>query len=256
MLRRWMAGLLALLLITQGLVPIATARMAGDEDSSGGRTMRVTANSLNLRAGAGTDQTVLRSLSRGTLVAAVEERGEWSRVRLVDGTTGWVSAKYLEPADPAATPRAPGQAAQPARTPEGSAGGASGSMDGGGGAGGSTLGAIAKWGCLAGALVAGGLWYTEHSSGNDTYDEYKELFQDGEMDAAEAKYDETIDHDDQAQVYAIAGGVLLGLFALQQFVLGGGDEDQAGADAGPRIPSLSWEPGGREVRLTLVRACW
>ncbi len=255
MLQRWMASLLALLLITQGLAPIASARMHGDEDGSGGRAMRVTASSLNLRAGAGTDQTVLRSLSQGTLVTALEERGEWTQVRLEDGTTGWVSAKYLEPAKPAAAPRTPGQAAQPTQAQEGAAGGARGGADGGGG---STWRAIAKWGCLAGALVAGGLWYTEHASGNDTYDEYKQLYQDGELDAAEVKYDETIDHDDQAQTYAIGAGVLLGLFALQQFVLGGGDGDHADADAdaGLGIPPLGWDPGRPGVRVVLVRAGW
>lgn len=250
MLRRLIVGLLTLLLVTQGLAPVAAA--AADKDQAAGRPARVTADKLNLREGPGSGFAVVRSLTRDTVVTVLQEQGEWWRVRLDDGTTGWVAAKYvaLQAAEgtgggqtPAGEGAAPG--AKPAARP------APGAPQGGGG--GSALGPVLKWGCLAGAVVAGGLWYSEHSSGNDAYDEYKTLFQKGEYTAAEAKYQETTDHDDKAQVYGIAGGVLFGLFVLQQFVLGGHHSDQAGIEILPPGPPLAMGPQGGALRAELVR---
>jgi hypothetical protein len=218
MLRKMFVGMI-LFLIMEGLAPVSV--YAGDEDRSDGRPARVNVDTLNLRAGAGTEYAIVRSLTRGSLLGVLEEQGEWSRVRAEDGTVGWVATKFIAPVVPWGTVGG-------STTDQPSAGGAVGatgaapsigSRDGQGS--GSKAGALVKWGCLAGGLVAGGLWYSAHSDGNDAYEEYKRLYGDGEYDAAEAKYRDAADHDDKAQVYAIAGGVLVGLFVLQQFVLGG-----------------------------------
>jgi hypothetical protein len=260
MLQRSMAVLLALLLITQALMPHAAALAAGRDDGGkddgGGRLMRVAASSLNLRGGPGTQHAVLRSLTRGTPVTVVAEQGDWLQVRLEDGTTGWAAAQYLTPAaagtpatgEPVGQPARPGEsAAQPSRAASADRGAASPTRGGG-----STLRAVAKWGCLAGAVVAGGLWLTARSSGNDAYDEYQTLFRDGQYDAADAKYNETLDHDDRAQLYAIGGGVLLGLFVLQQFVLHHDAGDQAAADGVPRVPALTLNRQRDGLRIALV----
>lgn len=279
MVRKLIAGLLVLLFLGEGLVPIAAAvGGAGAAAGSGagatggavsgadagasleaGRAARVSASSLNLRGGPGTEHAIIRSLPRDTRVTVLAVEGEWSQLRLGDGTTGWAATKYLE-----ALPEDAGDASRDGSDAGRSSAGAgeggdrsaaratgdAGDRSAGRSGGGLSLRSIAKWGCLAGALVAGGLAYSAHAGGNDAYDEYKELYQAGELDASEAKYQDALDRDDQAQVLLIGAGALAGLFLLQQFVLGGGGEgDQAMLDA----PAARWDARRGEVRLALVR---
>ncbi|WP_299837972.1 SH3 domain-containing protein [uncultured Jannaschia sp.] len=56
---------------------------------------------LNLRNGPGTRHDVLRRLSPGDRVDVQETLGRWTRVRLPDGSEGWVSGDYLERGAPA-----------------------------------------------------------------------------------------------------------------------------------------------------------
>ena len=243
MQRKMLVALLTLLVLAQGLVPIALA--------AGERAARVNAESLNLRDGPGTTYAVLRSLARDTIVTIVGEQGDWLQVRLADGTAGWVASQYVapmtvEPGDASGAGQRPtgageGKAtvgAQPARSEA---------------RGGSTLGAIVKWGCLVGAVAAGGLGYVAHSNGNDAYDEYQQLYRQGDFDRAEGKYQDAIDKDDQAQVCFIAAGVLVGLWALQQFVLGGGGGEGESAALVPAKAPVTWEPRTENVRAALVR---
>jgi len=243
--RKILVGLMTLLLLAQALPPIALA--------GGARTARVTADSLNLRAGPGTDFAVVRGLTRDTVVTVRETKGDWWRVELADGTTGWAAARYLEEVEASAAPDARSETdrARAAKAPD-----ATPAKRADAGGGGSTLGKVAKWGCLVGAVAGGGLWFAEHSSGNDAYDEYKQLYTDGDVDAAEEKYQAAKDHDDKAQVYLIAGGVCLGLFALQQFVLGGGGDDATGAGLVPAASPVTWDPRTGTVRAALVRVRW
>jgi uncharacterized protein (TIGR02594 family) len=74
-------------------------------------TIIVTADSLNVRQGAGADHPVITALPRGTKVQRLEESGGWFRIQLANGATGWISAKYATP-DAAA----PAQPAAPAAT--------------------------------------------------------------------------------------------------------------------------------------------
>jgi uncharacterized protein YgiM (DUF1202 family) len=53
-------------------------------------TVRVTAKVLNLRAGPGPNFKIVGSVSRGTLLKAIEFRGGWIRVRRPSGVVGWV----------------------------------------------------------------------------------------------------------------------------------------------------------------------
>ena len=54
----------------------------------------VDANRLNLRAGPGIGHPVVATLTRGTRVAAYEERDGWRRIT-VSQTEGWAFARYL-----------------------------------------------------------------------------------------------------------------------------------------------------------------
>jgi uncharacterized protein (TIGR02594 family) len=72
-------------------------------------TVTVTADSLNVRQGAGAEHPVITSLPKGTKVQRLEESGGWFRIQLANGTTGWISAKYAAP--DAAAPAQPAAAA-------------------------------------------------------------------------------------------------------------------------------------------------
>jgi SH3-like domain-containing protein len=79
-------------------------RGAGDAPA----TLFVTASALNVRREASTNAPILTQVRRGTAVTVLESGESWARVRLADGTTGWVASQYLS-ADlnaPASTPRA------------------------------------------------------------------------------------------------------------------------------------------------------
>lgn len=245
MVRKMVVFVIALLFLTEGILPA----IAGAKDE--GKAMRVTATSLNVRSGPGTQNAVVRSVPKGGVVTVVEEQGEWCRVRLDDGTEGWASAKYLEPIPEGETQEKPDQPSrEEPRTETQRREALEKPSDGGG----SALGSILKWGSLAGAAVAGGLAYSEKSKGDDSYEEYKDLFNAGKTDEAEVKWNETGDHDDKAQMYAIVGGGLFGLFLLQQFVLGGGEKDGRAEFAPARDLPLAWDPRSGQVRLGLTLA--
>ena len=71
-----------------------------DNQESSEIRMKVTANGgLNLRSSADTNSTVITSVAQGTIVVSLE-RGintDWHKVRLPDGTVGYMSGKYLQP---------------------------------------------------------------------------------------------------------------------------------------------------------------
>ena len=71
-----------------------------DNQESSEIRMKVTANGgLNLRSSADTNSTVITSVAQGTIVVSLE-RGintDWHKVRLQDGTVGYMSGKYLQP---------------------------------------------------------------------------------------------------------------------------------------------------------------
>ena len=54
----------------------------------------VTASSLNVRSGAGTNYSVLGSLSKGSKVEVISESNGWSKIKY-NGSVGYVSSKYL-----------------------------------------------------------------------------------------------------------------------------------------------------------------
>ena len=56
----------------------------------------VTADSLNVRSGAGTSYSVITKLSKGTVVDVLESASNgWKKIKTSGGTTGWVSGSYL-----------------------------------------------------------------------------------------------------------------------------------------------------------------
>ncbi|MBU1700714.1 MAG: SH3 domain-containing protein [Candidatus Eisenbacteria bacterium] len=245
-MRRKISVICVLLLLTEGLSPLAVFAQ-DDTDLLG--TAEVTARSLNIRSGPSTSDAVIHSAPQGTVVIVLAVRDGWAQVRLVDGATGWCASKYLKSLAPPQPTEPPPPITTPPVTPPMIEVGVDNSS---GASGGSALGKIFKWGCLLGGVALGGLAYTEWSKGNDAYDEYKVLFNDGDLTAADEKFAEAEDFDSTAQMYAIAGGACLGLFILQQFVLGRGEKNDASARRTFDNPSLTYNATQRSVRLELI----
>jgi len=225
------------------ILSLISCPLACAEDSEA--SLRVTASRLNVREGPGSDNPVVASVARGEILVRLDEQSGWVKVRTSDGTVGWVSASYVEPLvpDEPSVPQETPSSRERAPQLEPSRSSASGN-------GGSLAGKLLKWGSLAGAGVFGYLAYDEHSAGNDSYDEYKTLARGGDADAAEEKYSQTEDHDSKSQTYQIVAGALAAAFVLQEFVLGGGSEDQAALDR-PGPLRLAWDPARREIRAGL-----
>jgi uncharacterized protein YgiM (DUF1202 family) len=62
----------------------------------------ITAQGLNMRAEPNKFADLLTSLPFGTQVSVSETSGTWARVTAPDGTTGWLSAKFLTNEGPVA----------------------------------------------------------------------------------------------------------------------------------------------------------
>ncbi|OOY17134.1 hypothetical protein BMI85_08885 [Thioclava sp. DLFJ4-1] len=66
----------------------------------GGTLWSVTANALNVRSGPSTSNAAIDRVRKGDDVLVVAEIGGWANVKIEgDGTEGWVSKKYLRPAN-------------------------------------------------------------------------------------------------------------------------------------------------------------
>lgn len=68
-------------------------------------SVRVNASTLNVRAEASASSAIVGHTRRGERLALLAESGDWLRVRLGDGATGWVSAQHVVREGAAARPR-------------------------------------------------------------------------------------------------------------------------------------------------------
>lgn len=55
----------------------------------------VTASALNVRETASTDSAVLTQVRRGTMLDVLESGESWTKVRLADGSSGWVASRFV-----------------------------------------------------------------------------------------------------------------------------------------------------------------
>lgn len=221
------------------------------------RQVRVTASALNIRSGPSSDQAVVGRAFIRELLEFIEQDGEWMKVRLKDGTVGWASSKYLEIVDKSKDeekPRTEEKREEPKReisTKQDPERTTHHEESGGGGSG---FGTFLKWTCFAGALATGALAFSEHSAGNDSYDDYKRFVGEGDTEKADAAFEDAEDHDSKAQTFGIAAGALFGVFLLQQFVLGGGDDDGAERLTPNEPTPLALDPRTGEIRASFVLA--
>ena len=55
----------------------------------------VTASYVNIRTGAGTNNTIKTVVPYGTKLTLISKSNGWYNVKLENGTTGWISKKYI-----------------------------------------------------------------------------------------------------------------------------------------------------------------
>ena len=87
-------------------MPAAPAAARPEESAIG--TVRVNASTLNVRRDASVSAEVVGHVRRGERLTLIADSGEWLRVRLNDGTTGWVSSQHVARDGAAARPRRAG----------------------------------------------------------------------------------------------------------------------------------------------------
>lgn len=78
------------------LPPPPPPTMPADETVSG--NVRVMASALNVRREPSSDSEVLAQVKKGTSLGVLRSDASWMKVRLADGTTGWVASRFV--ADP------------------------------------------------------------------------------------------------------------------------------------------------------------
>jgi uncharacterized protein YgiM (DUF1202 family) len=84
----------------------APAPPAKEEQATG--TVLVNVSTLNIRADASTSADIVGHARRGERLAVVGDSGSWLRVKLNDGTTGWVASQLVVREGAAARPRRSG----------------------------------------------------------------------------------------------------------------------------------------------------
>jgi len=67
--------------------------------------VRVDVSLLNVRAAASTSSEIINHVRRGERLAVVTDGGDWLRVKLNDGTSGWVSSELVVREGAATRPR-------------------------------------------------------------------------------------------------------------------------------------------------------
>ena len=83
--------------------PPAPAATPSEERALG--SVRVNASTLNVRASASAGAEIVAHARRGEKLPVLEDSGDWLRVRLSDGTVGWVSSQHIVREGAAARPR-------------------------------------------------------------------------------------------------------------------------------------------------------
>ncbi len=71
-------------------------------------SVKVSAATLNVRAQASADSAILGHIRRGARLSVLADSGEWLRIRMADGTVGWVSSQHVVREGATARPRRSG----------------------------------------------------------------------------------------------------------------------------------------------------
>lgn len=101
-----------------GFALIACVLLGGPALGAAGDVLVVTGNDVNVRAGPGRDQSVIRQVDGDQRLIEIEREGDWVHAEIVgaEGARGWVHDSLVAPEAPAA-PEAAAPAAAPAEEP-------------------------------------------------------------------------------------------------------------------------------------------
>lgn len=86
--------------------PVAPSPVSPDDHAIG--TVRVNVSTLNVRSDASGSAEIIGHVRRGERLTIVADSGEWLRVKLSDGTSGWVSSQLVVREGAATRPRRTG----------------------------------------------------------------------------------------------------------------------------------------------------
>ncbi|HHW57154.1 MAG TPA: SH3 domain-containing protein [Clostridia bacterium] len=62
-------------------------------------SIKVTANDVNIRKGPGTNYGIITQVKKGTVLSALDKSGDWYKVKLQNGTIGWIAGWLVVPSD-------------------------------------------------------------------------------------------------------------------------------------------------------------
>lgn len=100
----WVSGLASYLWtsIPVSSLTVWTGTVSGTGGPTGVTGQVVNCNYLNVRTGPGVTYSVIKAVPSGTIVSLLgrNSASSWAYVRLLDGTTGWMSVTYLNPSVP------------------------------------------------------------------------------------------------------------------------------------------------------------
>jgi len=85
--------------------PAAPAPAPAQTEERATGTVRVNVSTLNIRGDASTSSEIIGHARRGERLTVVGDSGDWLRVKLNDGSTGWVSSQLVVREGAAARPR-------------------------------------------------------------------------------------------------------------------------------------------------------
>jgi len=78
------------------IIALGATTLVADSAEAASPVVRVTADSLNVRSGPGTNFPIMTEVRRGTLLVVLNRREGWVRVKLAGGSrNGWVSSAYV-----------------------------------------------------------------------------------------------------------------------------------------------------------------
>lgn len=76
-------------------IKIITTSSDKPSSPNSSKTKTVTANTLNVRSGAGTKYSIVTKLRKGNKVTVTETKNGWSKIKTSNNKTGWVSVDYI-----------------------------------------------------------------------------------------------------------------------------------------------------------------
>ena len=88
--------------------PAAPAPAPAQAEERATGTVRVNVSTLNIRGDASTSSEIIGHARRGERLTVVGDSGDWLRVKLNDGSTGWVSSQLVVREGAASRPRRSG----------------------------------------------------------------------------------------------------------------------------------------------------